>query len=66
MAQEGMVVKCMLTVQYKSLTLIKYGHVGRRLTTTPFSRKRYGALIRTKKRQKWNRVKYLETKDILQ
>ncbi len=27
MAQEGMAVKCMLTFQYKILTLIKFGQV---------------------------------------
>ena len=45
MAQEGMAVKCRLTVQYKSLTLIKYGHVGSLTTATPLSRKRYHPLI---------------------
>ena len=44
MAQEGMAIKCKLTVQYKSLTLIKYGQVGSLTTATPLSRKHYAAV----------------------
>jgi len=41
MAQAGMAVKSMLTFQYKYLTLIQLGQVGRRLSATPLSRKRW-------------------------
>ncbi len=44
MAQEGMAVNCTLTIQYKILTLIQLGQVGRLMTATPLSRKRCNTL----------------------
>lgn len=40
MAQEGMAAKCILTFQYKYLTLIQLGQVGGLMTATPLSRNR--------------------------
>ena len=44
MAKKVMAVTCILTFQYKYLTLIQLRQVGRLTTTMPLSRERYSQL----------------------